>query len=319
VISRSAWWWVSAEARAALLLCCALVACGDEQAPEASAGDAPPASASASGSAVVPDAFDLPPAKPFDNNPLDLPPGKLRAEVGSTLFTVPPPMLEGAKLGSSLKLMAATVEALEGEDPVVRVGTGRAFVPHPGYTIQLRPGRLERGTLLIVPYRGELHHAVAHHMIAGRVAVRLTDLGRKAAEERLLPTDIGTLRPGELAPGGLAVERGEHELRHVLLVSSAAHDEGERRWLVLGHGGESRLVDEEQLAALPTAGARPKAGDDVLVAFQGRMVTAKLRSVDLPGLFTVQRPRASPALMVGPGMLMHADRATAPTPRDAAP
>jgi hypothetical protein len=58
---------------------------------------------------------------------------------GSRVFTVPEPMLRGAKLGSSMQLRAATVVGREGENVVIDGRDGPDYAVHPSYVIPLTP------------------------------------------------------------------------------------------------------------------------------------------------------------------------------------
>jgi len=99
------------------------------------------------------------------------------------------------------------------------------------------------------------------------------------------------------------VVRDERGWSHVLLVSSATHPDGRRRWLVLGYGAEARLVDQERLRPVPLD-FRPRPGSRVWVAWRGQMVPATTRSVDRSGLVHVVRPSLGGGMVVGCGMLM---------------
>jgi hypothetical protein len=248
----------------------------------------------------------LPPRQPFDSNPLGLPGQPVPVKEGQRVFAVPQPMLARARVGSSLVLRAATVEGREGDDLVVRVGTGIPYPVHPAYVVVPRPGRMGRGTPVFAAYRGVLRHGVVKNLSLDRVVVRYTDLGFKLADQKLVPARVGVLAPGVLMPGGQAVARQDGELRHVQLVSTGVHSDGKKRWLVIGHLGEAQLVEETALVPLPARRFRAKVGTTVLAAWRGTMVPAKLLTIDRPGLFTVKRARTARRLLVGPGMLMEA-------------
>ena len=131
--------------------------------------------------------------------------------------------------------------------------------------------------------------------------IRYTDLGYRLPDQTIPRDRVGIL-PSGLAPGAYAVMRGEHAYEHVTLVSSAGGKDS--RWFVIGRDGQTRLVAESKLSALPLPRERLRAGDEVLVAWRGSMVAAKIRSIDHPGLFIVQRRRAGGTVVAGPGMLM---------------
>jgi hypothetical protein len=213
-------------------------------------------------------------------------------------------MLRGAKLGSALALHAATVLGREGDDVILRVGHGAPYSIHPAYVVTLRRARLGRETPVIAAYRERLSHAVVKGLARDRVVVRYTDLGFKLGDQKLKLDKIGVLTPGVAAPGGYAVYRAEHEYRHVLLVSEAVHADGKRRWLAIGHGGESLLLESNLVTPLPVARFVPKVGSSLLAAWRGTMVLATVEDVDRPGLYRVARPRTSPTLLLGPGMIM---------------
>jgi hypothetical protein len=280
----------------------ALCACSDSTAPT----DEEPAAASASASATVVSAagYVLPPPRPFDNNPLDLPSVPLSLEEGARVLAVPKRMLEHARAGTTMVLEPARVEGREGDDLVVRVRQGVPFPAHSAYVVVLERGRIGRGTPLVVVYRDAVRHAVARNVAHDRVVVRLTDGGHKLPDQKLDPEDVGMLTPGALTPGGYAVHKEGDGLEHVLLVSRGQHKDKKVRWLALGRAGEAKLIEESALSALPRPNHEPRTGDQVLAAFRGRMVSAEVRAVDAPGLYTVKRERAGEPLLVGPDSLM---------------
>ncbi len=285
-----------------LLLGCG-AGCGDNAETPAVAV----ASAKATAAAVVAaGGVVLPPAQPYDANPFGLPSQPLELAVGSRVFAVTEAMLRGATLGRAMKLYSAKVLGREGELVQLRIGTGKPYLAHPAYMVQPKDGRLRRGAPLFAAYRGVLKHGVLRRMAPRRgIVVRFTDLGYRLSDQTLKRSRVGML-PAGLAPGGYAVMRGDHSYEHVTLVSNTSSKDGKRRWLVFGYAGTSRLVPEDRLVALPPPRYRPRTGDEVLVAWRGTMVAARIRNVDLPGLFMVQRRRAGGALTVGPGMLMPA-------------
>jgi hypothetical protein len=265
------------------------------------------ATASASASATVAPAvgFVLPPPRPFNANPLGLSTAPVTVEEGDRVFAVPRRMLEHAKLGSTMLLEPGRVEGREGEDLIVRVKNGVPYPVHPAYVVVPHRGRIGRGTSLLVAYRDVVHHAVARNVAHDRVVVRITDAGRKLPDQKLDPEDVGMLEDGVLEPGGHAAFSEKNVQHHVMLVSRGRH-EGKWHWLVFGMAGEAQLIEESRLQALPRQRHDPRPGDKVLVAFRGAMVSAEVRAVDAPGLFTVKRERAGEPLLVGPGWLMPA-------------
>ncbi len=247
----------------------------------------------------------LPAAQPYEANPFGLPSQPLEVKVGGYVFTVPEEMLRGATLGRAMHLRAAKVLGREGELVEVRISTGKPYLVHPAYVVKPTGGRLRRGGPLFAGYRGLLKHGVLRRVAPRGLVVRFTDLGFRLSDQTIPRKRVGIL-PAGLAPGAYAVLRGEHSYDHVLLVSNTSSEAGKRRWFVLGHDGSSMLVSADRLEALPSGKYRPRSGDEVLVAWRGKMVAAKIRNIDLPGLFMVQRRRAGGALTVGPGMLMPA-------------
>ncbi len=283
---------------AALALICG---CPAESTPSSAAS--PTADSTATGSAVVPAVgLVLPPRRNFNPNPLNLPARALTLKKDQLVFAVPKRILAQAKLGSTLILRAATVLTMDGAEVIVRVGDGPSYNIHPGYLIVPKAGRMRRNARVIVNYRGKLRHGIVRNDLRKRVSIRYTDLGVKRPNRTIAVRNVGLL-PAGLQPGSFAVYRAEHEHKHVLLVSSAKHPDEVRRWLVLGHNGQARIMEEEQLRAMPARYA-PKVGTELLVTWRGSMVPATLRRVDKPGLFTVRRARAGAPFIVGPGQIM---------------
>ncbi|MEM6786938.1 MAG: hypothetical protein AAF928_11220 [Myxococcota bacterium] len=253
------------------------------------------------------EAFVLPPERPHDPNPLDLPPAPMPEglDVGRRIFTVPLEMLETLAPGRVLELRAAYYRGLGDGTMLVRVGHGPTYPIHPAYVVvPERRGRLGRGTRVIASYRGRLHHGVVSGRRARRILVQFTDLGTSLGLQRLDPERVGSLGPG-LRPGGFATRTTPEGLEHLTLVSAAVHPDGVRRWLTVGHHGTIDLVPETSLTSLPREGRpRLRPGDPVRVVWRGRMVPGTLRAWDRLGLYTVQRTRSGAPLVVGPGMIM---------------
>ncbi len=287
------------------LLGCAFVS-GCEQAPgggdETTVASATPAAVA---SAIAnPDGILLPPEVAPVTNPLELPEptGQPTPEKGQRIFAVPREMLETARLGSALKLVAAEVLSREGENFIVEVGYGAPYQIHPAYVVVPRVGAVRRDAYVVASYNGEMRHGVVKHVLGDRATVQFTDLGFKAPDQKLDPKRVGVLPVG-LAPGGYAAYLDEHEYRHVVLLSSSSVA-GKERWLVLHHTGECELVPAEKLKALPVPRFQPKIGAPVLAAYRGTMVRAQVTEIERPGLVTVTRARAGRPLVVGPGMIM---------------
>jgi len=251
--------------------------------------------------------FVLPPQSSPDPNPLDLPPTPIPEglEKGQRIFAIPSEMLRDLTPGHVVEMQAAYFRGSEGNAMLVRIGFGPTYPVHPGYVVVPQQGRLGRGVRVIASYRGRLHHGIVTGLRRDRVLVMFTDLGFKLGDLRLDPKRIGKLGSG-LVPGGFAVRSTEQGLAHVLLVSAAAHPDGKRRWLTVGHLGHTDLVEEEQLRPLPPKRLRLRKGDAVRAAWQGTMVPGTLRDFDRPGIYTVKRPRSGAPLLVGPGMIMPA-------------
>jgi len=287
------------------LLCALLVGCGDNQ--RADGVDRPTATTAVGSAPVVhSDGFVLPPQRSQSANPLGLPPSTLTLAKGTRVFAVPETMLEGSKLGSALMLRSAKVMGQDEQDLIVRVGFGRNYRLHPGYVVVPRKARFRRNGEVIAGYRGRLRHGVVKGLSRDKVVVRFTDLGFKLSDQKLSPERVGVLGDG-LVPGAFAVYRSTTEYRHVLLVSSAVHEDGKTRWLVLDHDGDSQLIDSDALQRVGGSRFNPKVGATVLVAWRGDMVRAQVRSIDRPGLYTIARQRAGAPLLVGPGMMMTPD------------
>lgn len=273
----------------------------DSLATDPSAAVLPPAAGSV---APTLEGIVLPPEVTPVTNPLELaaPLDQPVATEGQRVFAVPQRMLQGAKVGTAMKLAAAIALGREGENLIVQLEDGAPYPIHPAYVVVPVVGRLRNGNYVIASYKDTLHHAVVKNLVGNRVNVRFTDLGFKTSDMKLDPERVGLLKAG-LAPGGYAAHLAEHEYRHVLLVS-ASMVAGKRRWLVLNHTGDTELVPDEKLRALPTARFNPRVGETVLAAWRGTMVRTQVKAVDAPSLLTVTRTRAGHALIVGPGMVM---------------
>ncbi len=293
-----------------LLLAAGLAGCTDEPPAGGQPGPGQPPAPTASVGGPTAAGLVLPPRQAVDTNPLGLPSRQVEVPEGQRVFAVPAAMLRQARVGSSLTLKAATVEGREGDDLVVRVGTGVAYPIHPAYVVVPQRGRVRRGTPVFAAYRGVMRHGVVKNLRLDRVVVRFTDLGFKLGDQKLNTGRVGVLEPGRLMPGGRAVMDLDGVLAHVELVSVGAHRDGKQRWLVLGVRGQARLVEEGALTPLPARRFKPKVGAPVLAAWRGEMVPAKLVSIDRPGLFTVKRERTSRRLLVGPGMIMAAGQSS---------
>ncbi|MBM4357386.1 MAG: hypothetical protein FJ096_04675 [Deltaproteobacteria bacterium] len=272
-------------------------------APEGSASAAPLATPRELDETVVP------PPRRTNPNPLELPLSGGPFAEGAFVYAVPERMLASAKLGASLELRAARVEAMDGRDVIVRIGTGPAYSIHPAYVVAPRPGRVQRGTRVIAPHRERLRHGIVQRETRNHVFVRHTDVGVPLGDQAILPAELGVLGTG-LEPGAHALATTEPGKRLVVLVSSGAHPDGVVRWLALGAEGEAMLLAATDLT--PAANAHNlKPGASVVVAWRGEMVPATVRTVEPSGLVSVKRPRMGPALFVGPDMLLPAPEPSA--------
>jgi len=252
----------------------------------------------------------VPPRRLANPNPLSLPPSPLKLEEGTFLYAVPERMLSSAKLGASLELCAAKVEAMDGSDIVVRMGNGPAYAVHPGYVVVPKTSKVARGTRVVVPHRERLRHGVVERQTRERIVVRYSDVDAARGGHGFLAEEVGVLSGG-LEPGGYALVKDESGHALLLLVSVARDSEGTERWLALGEEGATRLVAASELAPVPDV-RKLKPGSPVRVAWHGRMVPATLREVEPSGLVSVKRPRVGPALLVGSDLVMPD---TAPTGR----
>ncbi len=292
--------WLRWAAALAILLC---AACGDDDG--AAKGVVTSASAVRRNTNPLMMGVVLPPAVRPEVNPLDLPMQQIEAQEKGRVFTIPFEMLDNAKVGSAMVLRSAKVLGREGELLNVRIGTGKPYLVHPANVVVPQQGKLRRGAPVFAGYRGMLKHGVLRHTSSRGAVIRFTDLGFRMSDQTIPRDRLGVL-PSSLAPGAYAVMRGEHAYEHVTLISGSGAGAA-RRGFVLGRDGEARLVPEAQLQPMTVAKRhRYRAGDSVLVAFRGLMVPAKIRNIDHPGLYNVQRRRAGGSLTVGPGMLMPA-------------
>jgi hypothetical protein len=184
------------------------------------------------------------------------------------------------------------------------MGREPPYAVHPAYVLVAPPGPVRPGGAVLAAFRGSLAHGLVTGLKRDMVTVRFLDAGPGYGESTLRRDDVSPQAAG-LRPGNYAVLADGQRFEHVLLVS-VGHQVGRaRRWLVLGYAGAAKLVDESKLTALPLA-LTAKPGATVAVPWLGAMVPAKVTATDPVGLLTVRRPRAAPAMVVGPGMVLEA-------------
>ncbi|MEP7126100.1 MAG: hypothetical protein ABJE95_34525 [Byssovorax sp.] len=306
-----------------LLLSASLAACKDpapSAGPAASAPSAPARAASAAPAALVPGAVAPPaptpgaPAVAQDPNPLKLPARRVTLEPGKRVFTFSAEMLDGAKLGSTLVLYAATVVAFEGDDLIIEGRGGPSYKVNGSYVIPVADdGHVKPGDAVLTEWNGVLKHAVITKPIKDKIGVRFTDLDARSGEVLLQggkPTAATGKHPparfvkqieGLVAGNYAALHRGDEWL-HVLLVSPA--NEGEtKRWFALGFGGAALVADEADLKAIPIRHA-PKVGATVWAEWVGTLRKGTVQAEPDPGLFVVKFERAGRPATVGFGRIL---------------
>lgn len=242
-------------------------------------------------------------------NPLSLPARKLELAVGARVFTVPEPMLRGAKLGSSLQLRAATVLAVDGDSYVVDGRDGADYSVHPAYIIPLvsvaRPNLRQP---VIAEFAGALRHGVVKRYVKDKIVVRFTDTldrGERSLEpEQLMPQKDG-FRPGNYAVvRASAAARDPSEFQHVLLISPIGGEGADAaEWLAMGYGGAALVVKTADLVAVPTS-YEPKDGAPIWVEHLGHMRAGTVKEQDKPGALTIKLERAGGAVTTGWGLVM---------------
>jgi hypothetical protein len=250
--------------------------------------------------------FSQPPARPFNPNPLGLTAALSAVAPEQTVYAVPERMLASAKEGTSFALRTATVERIEGGNLIVRMGREPPYPVHPAYVVAAPSGLARRGSAVLTGFRGSLAHGLVVGLKRDLVIVRLLDAGPGYGDTALPRNDVSPQLAG-LRPGNYAVLADGQRFEHVLLVSAGPQPGADRRWLVIGYAGVARVVPEAKLTALPLT-LSAKVGATVAVPWLGTMVPAKVVAVDSVGLLTVRRPRATPAAVVGPGMVLEAAR-----------
>lgn len=250
------------------------------------------------------------PPKPTANpNPLSLPARKLELAVGAKVFTVPEPMLRGAKLGSSFQLRATTIKALDGGNFVVDGRDSGDYTVHAAYIIPLvsiaRPNLRQP---VVAEFAGALRHGVVKRYAKDKIVVRFTDTldrGERSLEsEQLMPQKDG-FRPGNYAVvRASAASRDPGEFQHVLLISPIGGEGADAtEWLAMGYGGAAQVVKTADLVAVPTS-YEPKDGAPIWVEHLGHMRAGTVKEQDKPGALTVKLERAGGAVTTGWGLVM---------------
>jgi hypothetical protein len=304
-----------------MMLAAGLVACSDPAPPAGPAASAAPSiAARPSAAALTPGATIAPVAVPGaaaiaqDPNPLKLPPRRVTLDPGKRVFTFSAGMLEGAKLGSTLVLYAATVIGIEGDDLIIDGRVGPSYKVNGCYVIPVPDdAKAKPGDAVLTEWNGVLKHAVITKPIKDKIGVRFTDLDARSGEVLLQggkPTAATGKHPPArfvkqtegLVPGNYAaLQRGEEWL-HVLLVSPAPDGE-KKRWFALGFGGAALVADEVDLRPIPIR-YTPKIGAAVWAEWVGSLRKGTVQTAPDPGLFTVKFERAGRPATVGFGRIL---------------
>jgi hypothetical protein len=217
------------------------------------------------------------------------------------VFTFSEPMLQSARLGSTLVLYAANVAGFEGDDLLIEGKTGPSYKVHAGYVIAVPDApRVRIGDPVLAEWNGVMKHAVVTRFVKDRVGLRYTDMGSENPEGSLKNPRMVKQVEG-LAPGNYAAWKEADEWRHVLLVSPIESEP--KRWFALGFGGAAALVDEARLRPIPIKW-NPRPGTEVWAEWVGTMRVGVVQSAGETGLFTVKYERAGRPVTVGWGLLM---------------
>lgn len=268
---------------------------------------APSSTAAPQANAAIPPETTAPSAPPpalaraVPSNPLGLPPRRIKIDPGRRVFTFSEPMLQNARLGSTLVLYAANVAGFEGDDVLIEGKSSPSYKVHAGYVIPVPDApRVHIGDPVLSEWNGVMKHAVVARFVKDRVGLRYTDMGGEA-QEGLVKNPRLVKQVEGLAPGNYAAFKQEQEWRHVLLVSPI---EGEpKRWFALGFGGAASIVDEPRLRPIPIRW-NPRPGTEVWAEWAGTMRRGSVQSAGDTGLFTVKYERAGRPVTVGWGLLM---------------
>jgi hypothetical protein len=251
--------------------------------------------------ATAPRAPPPAPVHTGQSNPLSLPPRRIKIDPGRRVFTFSEPMLQNARLGSTLVLYAANVAGFEGDDLLIEGKSSPSYKVHAGYVIPVPDTpRVHIGDPVLSEWNGVMKHAVVARFVKDRVALRYTDMGSET-QEGLVKNPRLVKQVEGLAPGNYAAFKQEQEWRHVLLVSPI---EGEpKRWFALAFGGAASIVDEPRLRPIPIRW-NPRPGTEVWAEWVGTMRRGIVQSAGETGLFTVKYERAGRPVTVGWGLLM---------------
>ncbi|MFS8065717.1 MAG: hypothetical protein ACMG6S_05015 [Byssovorax sp.] len=304
-----------------LMLAAGLVACSE---PPPSAGPVtstvpsatarPTAAPTTAGVVIPPVAPPGAAASAQDPNPLKLPPRRVTLDPGKRVFTFSAGMLEGAKLGSTLVLYAATVIGIEGDDLIIDGRVGPSYKVNGSYVIPVPDdARARPGDAVLTEWNGVLKHAVITKPVKDKIGVRFTDLDARSGEVLLQggkPTAATGKHPPArfvkqaegLVPGNYAALQRGDEWLHVLLVSPAPDGE-KKRWFALGFGGAALVADEADLRPIPIR-FTPKIGATVWAEWVGSLRRGTVQTAPDPGLFTVKFERAGRPATVGFGRIL---------------
>jgi hypothetical protein len=213
-------------------------------------------------------------------------------------------MLRGAKEGTAFQLRATTVVGADRDFVIVDGGEDPDYPVHPSYLVVHRPGpRTPRlGLPVITELAGQLRHGLVKTFSKNKVVVRFTDTAQRS--ERAFDPDALMAQSDGLQPGNYVVFDSGTDFEHLLLVSPLSDPPtSASRWLAVGFGGASRIVDASKLSLIPVT-YDPKVGTVVWAEHLGKLRRAVVTEVDKPGVFEVRFERAGPPVRVGVGALL---------------
>ncbi len=236
----------------------------------------------------------------YDPNPLALPSRTIEVVPGQKVFTVPAPMLRGAKVGSSLAMRVAAVVGKDGDNILIEGRDGPAYKVHAAYVIPIPDGFKPRPNQpVLAEWAGALRHGIYRKMVKDSFVIRFTDTEDKS--DRYLKNAAIIAQTDGFRVGNYAAFHEGADYKQVLLVSPLAGEP--KRWLALGFGGAATVVDESALLAVPVS-YEPKEGAAVWAVWLGVFRPGIVKTTDSPGLFTIRFERAGPPVLVGWGALM---------------